>query len=115
MCINDTDPPGYLIHPNCPFDYCKPTNIDEHVDLNHPNGEDAQCAYNRTGLLCGACQQNLSLSLGSSRCLPCESHWPAVLVAILMASAIAEVLLVSVLLALNMTVASGFINGLLTL
>ena len=21
---NDTDPPGYVIHPNCPFDYCQP-------------------------------------------------------------------------------------------
>ena len=22
--ISDTDPPGYVVHPNCPFDYCHP-------------------------------------------------------------------------------------------
>ena len=33
-----------------------------------------------------ACQERLSLSLGSSRCLPCPSHWPAVFVVILLYS-----------------------------
>ena len=46
------------------------------------------------GILCGACPQHLSLSLGSSRCLPCENHWPAVLVAILIAAIVAGILLV---------------------
>ena len=109
--INDTDPPGYVIHPNCPFDYCQPQNIYVSINLNLPNGADAQCAYNRTGTLCGACQEHLSLSLGSSRCLPCPSHWPAVFVVILLAAIIAGILLVIALLALNMTVAVGLING----
>ena len=64
--INDTDPPGYVIHPNCPLDYCQPQTINVSINLNLPNGADAQCAYNRTGTLCGACQEHLSLSLGSS-------------------------------------------------
>ena len=108
--INDTDPPGYVIHPNCPFDYCQPQTIHVSIDLNLPNGADAQCAYNRTGTLCGACQEHLSLSLGSSRCLPCPSHWPAVFVVILLIAIIAGILLVIALLALNMTVAVGLIN-----
>ena len=109
--INDTDPPGYVIHRNCPFDYCQPPTENVSINLNLPNGADAQCAYNRSGIICGACQEQLSLSLGSSSCLPCHSHWPAVLVAIVLAAIIAGILLVTALLALNMTVAVGLING----
>ena len=108
--INDTDPPGFVIHPNCPKDYCQPQTVNVSINLNLPNGADSQCAYNRTGTLCGACQEHLSLSLGSSRCLPCPSHWPAVFVVILLAAIIAGILLVAALLALNMTVAVGLIN-----
>ena len=109
--VNDTDPPGYVIHPNCPFDYCQPPTENISINLNLPNGADAQCVYNHSGILCGACQEHLSLSLGSSRCLPCHSHWPAVLVVIVLAAIIAGILLVTALLALNMTVAVGLING----
>ena len=106
--INDS--PGYIIYPYCPFDYCKFEDVN--MTLNHTNGRDEQCAYNRTGVLCGACQQYHSLSLlGSSRYLPCHSHWSAVLVGILLTSIIAGILLVTALLALNMTVAVGSING----
>ena len=86
---NDSDSPGYIIHPNCPFDYCHPPTESVSMNLNIPNGADAQCAYNRSGILCGGCQENFSLSLGSSRCLSCHSHWPAVLVVILLAAIVA--------------------------
>ena len=109
--INDTNSSGYVIHPNCSFDYCYPLIESISMNLNFPNGADAQCAYSRSGVLCGACQENLSLSLGSSHCLPCHSYWPAVLVVILLAAIIAGILLVTALLALNMTVAVGLING----
>ena len=109
--INDTDPPGYVIHPNCPFDYCLPPVDNVSINLNLPYGADVQCAYNRSGIICGACQEHLSLSLGSSHCLPCHSHWSAVLVVIVLAAIIAGILLVTALLALNMTVAIGLING----
>ena len=109
--INDTDQPGYVIHPNCPYDYCQPQTVNVSIDLNLPNGADTQCAFNRTGILCGACQEHLSLSLGSSRCLPCPSHWSAVFVVILLAAIIAGILLVTALLTFNMTVAVGLING----
>ena len=62
-------------------------------------------------MLCGACQETFSLSLGSSRCVPCYSHWPVVFVATLSAAFMAGLLLVTLLLFLDMTVAFGLING----
>ena len=109
--INDTNLTGYLVYPNCPFDYCLPTSPP--VDLNQPNGADAQCAFHRSSLLCGSCQPDLSLSLGSSHCLPCPSHWPALLIAITIAAILAGIALVTLLLVLNMTVAVGTLNGLI--
>ena len=109
--INDTDPPEYVIYQNCPFDYCQPQTQSVTINFNLPNGADSQCAYNRTGVLCGACKEDLSLSLASSRCVPCHTHWPAMFVVILLAAAIAGILLVTALLALNMTVSVGLING----
>ena len=46
--INDTDLTGYLVYPNCPFDYCLPTSPP--IYLNKPGGADAQCVYNRSSL-----------------------------------------------------------------
>ena len=109
--INGTNPPGYIIHPDCPNDYCQPRTTIISINLNLPNAEDAQCAYNRTGILCGKCKGNLSLSLGSSSCCPCDKkYWPAMFVAILVMAFVAGILLVTVLLALNVTVAVGLIN-----
>ena len=109
--INDTDNPGFVIHPNCPFHYCHDSDKKVSINFNILEGADAQCAHFRRGILCGSCQQNLSLSLGSSHCLPCHSHWPVVTITILFAFFIAGFLLVGVLLVLNMTVAVGLING----
>ena len=109
--INDTNPPGYVKYSYCPFDYCKPSVENVSINFNLPNGAEAQCAYNRTGILCGSCRGKLSLSLASSRCLPCHSCWPAVCVVIVLAAISAGILLVTALLVLNMTVSVGLING----
>ena len=109
--INDTDPPDYIIYSNCPFDFCQLPTENISMNLNLPNGADAQCACNRSGVLCGACHNNLSLSLGSSRYLPCHSHWPIVFIVIFLAAIIVGILLVTAVLALNMTVAIGLINS----
>ena len=109
--INDTGASDYVKYPNCPFDYCLPLNKNVSINFNLPSGSDTQCAYNRMGVLCGSCRESSSLSLASSQCLPCHSHWPAVFVVILLASTLAGVLLVITLLALNMTVSVGLING----
>ena len=108
--INYSDSPGYVIYPYCPFDYCKPTTENISINFNLPNGADTQCAYNRPGVLCGSCRDKFSLSLASSCCLLCHSHWPAVCVVIVLATILAGILLVTALLTLNMTVSVGLIN-----
>ena len=110
--IKDTNITGHLlVYPNCPFDYCLSNSPP--VNLSQPNGADAQCAFNRSSLLCGSCQPGLSLSLGSSRCLLCPSYWPALLIAITITAILAGIALVTLLLVLNMTVAVGTLNGLI--
>ena len=57
------------------------------------------------------CQQGLALSLGSNRCVQCSENWCQDLIGIVIAAIIAGILLVIVMLALNMTVAVGTLNG----
>ena len=92
-----------ILSPHCPFDYCK--NKPVHFKLIDTN---LQCAYNRSGLLCGSCQPGLSLVLGSNRCLPCSNIYLSLLIVF----AVAGFILVLFLLACKLTVASGTINGL---
>lgn len=105
----------YLVYPHCPLDYCHPPRSDSKVEinLNLPNGSDAQCANGRSGLLCGTCLPGLSLSLGSSRCIPCPTLWPVHLGAIILGALIAGILLVALVLVLNLTVAIGTLNGII--
>ena len=109
--INNTELIGYLVYRNCPFDYCLSTSPP--VNLNQSDGADAQCAFDRSSLLCGSCQPGLSLSLGSSHCLQCPIYWPALLIAITIAAILAGIALVALLLLLNMTIAVGTLNGLI--
>ena len=96
---------GVIVAQNCPFGYCKTELV--HVNLKHP---DTQCAFNRSGTLCGACQPGLSLALGSSQCL---RHCSNSYLALLLAFAIAGLALVFFIKVLNLTVAQGTINGLI--
>ena len=94
---------GLILHPNCPFDYC--TSEERYLAVDD---SDKQCNYNRSGLLCGRCSENLSLALGSSRCLQCSNSYLSLLVAL----AFAGIALVLLLLVMRLTVAAGTINGL---
>ena len=94
---------GLILHPHCPFDYCTSEEMYLAVD-----DSDKQCNYNRSGLLCGRCSENLSLALGSSRCLQCSNSY----LSLLAAFAFAGIALVLLLLVLRLTVAAGTINGL---
>ena len=107
--VNTTDLLGYILHKHCPFDYCHPPTKNISVNLNIDNGANELCAFNRSGKLCGSCEDGLSLSLGSSRCRPCSNNWLALLIGF----AIAGVALVAFLLKLNFTVAVGTFNGLI--
>lgn len=95
---------GLIIHPRCPFDYCVTQTVE--VTLNNP---DAQCADNRSGILCGSCAPNLSLTLGSSRCMPCSDAYLTLLIPF----ALAGIALVMFLLILKLTVSFGTLNGLI--
>ena len=103
---NNTEHPveGVLVHDHCPFDYCKPEQLS--IELNN---SDKQCAFNHSGILCGACQPGLSLALGTSRCLKCSNKY----LMLLFAFAAAGLALVFLLTLTNMTVSEGTINELI--
>ena len=94
-----------IVHEHCPFDYCKPESFD--LDLEYP---DEQCAFHRSGILCGACQNNLSHVFGTSQCRECLSLWALLWVPVI---ALAGIALVVLLIMLNLTVSVGTINGLI--
>ena len=91
---------------NCPLGYCKPDVVN--TTLNTSNG---QCESNRTGLLCGKCdpEGGYSLNLGNGKCAKCSNTY----LLLLFPLAVAGLLLVVVLFALNLTVTEGSINGLI--
>ena len=97
-----------LFHYHCPFDYCKPQDIV--IATNNTSfNQDEQCAFNRKGILCGECKENLSLALGSSQCVPCSD----VYLLLLLAFAVAGVALVVLIAVCNLIVTEGTINGLI--
>ena len=93
-----------IAHSGCPFDYCVSSSATFSL-----NESDLQCNYNRSGILCGQCKLGLSLMLGSNKCSQCSNDW----LALIPVFAISGVLLVFLLIALNLTVSAGSINGLL--
>ena len=93
---------NYMICQVCPFDYCLPQP--SHLHLSHPN---SQCQFNRSGLLCGQCQQGLSTVFGSSECEHCSNVY--LLLSLLFA--VLGILLVFMLFTINVTVTDGTING----
>ena len=101
---HDTSSAGILLHKHCPFDYCKNEELD--IKLSY---SDEQCAFNRSGILCGACNPGLSLALATSRCLECSNVYLSLTAMFLLAG----MLLVFTLTALDLTVSEGTINGLI--
>ena len=101
---------SFLIYP-CPYDYCYSPTTTVSVNLNIPNGSDSQCAFHRTGLLCGKCGTPYSLSLGSSHCVLCPHRW--LFSVILLGNFMSIIALVASMLMLNLTVAVGLFNGLI--
>ena len=55
----DSQTHGLVLHPNCPFQYCVNDTV-----VFPLNNTDVQCAFNRSGLLCGHCKRGYSLVLG---------------------------------------------------
>ena len=93
-------------HEYCPFDYCKSTIVNILV-ANESLSQDVQCAYNRTGIMCGSCTAGLSMVMGSSECHYCSTYWLLLNIPI----AILGVLVVILLTVFNITIAEGTLSG----
>ena len=104
-----SDQSGVIVHDHCPYDYCEGSTDGaiQSLNLEYP---DKQCAFNRSGTLCGGCQANFSQTLGTSKCQICtNSKLPLLLFLI----ALVGIALVVCLTLLNITVTVGTINGLI--
>ncbi len=101
--INTTNGTGYVVS-NCVFDYCIEKPFD--ISLSNP---DEQCAYNRSGVLCGECEPGLSVMFATSNCKECSNLYLLLLIPF----ALAGILLVALILVLNITIATGNIHGLI--
>ena len=110
---NQTQPSGYIVHPHCPYDYCLPPSSSLRINLNTMDGDSVQCNHNRRGTLCGACNEPLSLSFGSSRCFECRPYWPALLITVILCGIVIGIVLIALIMMLNLTVAVGTINSLI--
>ena len=92
----------YHISLHCPFHYCLPHS--SHLNFSTPN---SQCQFNRSGLLCGHCQQGLSTVFGSSQCQHCSNIYISLTIVI----AITGIVLLILMFILNLTVVDGTINA----
>ena len=99
---NDSD--CLIVYPHCPFDYCNDGTVQFKI-----TSPDPQCLYNRSGILCGQCSEGLSLMLGSNQCGQCTNNYLALIIPF----ALAGIALVAFVIALNITVSVGTINGLI--
>ena len=99
----------------CPFDFCVEASVNiTLINLCSDDSDftyfDVQCNHNHSGMLCGSCSSDYSISLGTLHCLDScsNSH-----LALIIPFALAGMALVAVLLLLNLSVANGTINGLI--
>ena len=92
----------YHISLHCPFHYCLPHS--SHLNFSTPN---SQCQFNRSGLLCGHCQQGLSTVFSSLNCQDCSNTYVLLIIPIAMMG----VMVVILLFYLNLTVTDGTINA----
>ena len=95
---------NFSVHGVCPFNYCKTGKVKLHYQ------EDTSlCVSGRSGILCGECEGNLSLTLGSDSCAECSDNY----IALVLVIAVLGLLLVVLITALNITITEGAINGII--
>ena len=100
----DNNTKELIIYPNCPFYYC----VFKDISFSFME-TDLQCSHNRSGLLCGACRDEHSLTLGLHMCSECSNFY-LLLLPVFMILGIA---LVIFLLTFKLSVAQGTISGLI--
>ncbi len=104
---------GYLVYPNCPYDFCEPP-MKVNISLNSTDRTDTQCAYNCTGLLCGRCKDGFQLSIATPRCLQCsKTSIAGTYLAGYIWGGIGGIVMVVLMLIVNVTVVQGTISGLI--
>ncbi len=92
----------------CPLSYC----LQENKSISLQNA-DKQCNHNRSGVLCGQCISNLSVTLGSWQCSDCSNQSRYNFIWLVVSIALAGVALIVFLFLTKMTVSSGTLNGLI--
>ena len=103
--FNTNESDGILLARYCPLNFCR---TDEKV-INLGTNSNSQCDFNHAGTLCGGCENNYSLAIGSSHCVRCSNNLQLLLFILF---AFSGFLLVLFILLLNLTVTQGLINGL---
>ena len=89
--------------------YCSTTPVTFSI-----NDTDDQCKDNRGHRMCGSCRDGYSLLIGSNKCGKCNNKYMYFITAGWIALfAVMGILLVVLLIALNLTVSVGTLNGLL--
>ena len=86
----------------CPNEYCK----SDYSTLTYLS-LDELCMFNRTGIMCGGCQDEMSLVFGSDECHRCSNIW----IISLIPYALAGLLLIFVLFAIKLTIAGGIMGS----
>ena len=102
---NATNPNACIINEDCLL-YCSPNPVTFQF-----NDTDTQCVDNRGHRMCGSCREGYSLLMGSNKCGHCHNNYTMITWIALFA--VMGVLLVVLLIALNLTVSVGTLNGLL--
>ena len=102
---NATNPNACIINEDCLL-YCSPNHVTFKL-----NDTDTQCVDNREQRMCGSCIDGYSLLMGSNKCGQCHNDY--MIIGWIGLFAVMGVLLVVLLIALNLTVSVGTLNGLL--
>ena len=102
---NDSSNETVLFTSNCPPNYCDPNF---HNFVLNDSITDLSCLNSRTGILCGQCKENYSAVFGSEACY---DNCTDLYLLTLPMYALAGLVLVVLLFALRLTVATGTING----
>ena len=102
---NATNPNACIINEDCLL-YCSPNPVTFQL-----NDTDTQCVDNRGQRMCGSCRDGYSLLMGSNKCGQCHDDY--IIIGWIALFAAMGVLLVVLLIALNLTVSVGTLNGLL--
>ena len=102
---NATNPNACIINEDCLL-YCSPNPVTFQL-----NDTDTQCVDNRGQRMCGSCRDGYSLLMGSNKCEQCHNDY--MIIGWIALFAVMGILLVVLLIALNLTVSVGTLNGLL--